>query len=130
METWIRALAAEALPVGRLELGEGAVDRVALPQARDGGQRAQPDDQGQRLVDTQAQWPVDRVGVAEVDPAALPLGLDQVVGHVPGRAADEQQLEVGLHLRRRDAELAGGLLDLDALAVQQPRDHGQQPGQP
>ena len=58
------------------------------------GQRAQAGQQGDRLVHRQPQRPGDRLGVVQVDPAGLPVRLDQVVRQVPGRAADEQQLQV------------------------------------
>ena len=71
----------------------------------------------------------DGVGVADEHPALLPVGLDQLVGHL-AVAAEEEQVEVGLELLDADPEVVGGLLQVDALAVDQPRHHREQPRQP
>ena len=93
---------------GVLELGQGTVDGVAVAQAGHLAQRAQPHHEGHRLVDAEAQRAGDRVGVADEDPALLPVGLDELVGHL-AVAAEEEQVEVGLELLDADAEVVGGL---------------------
>ena len=83
-----------------------------------------------RPVQGETQRTGDGVGVADVDPAILPIGLDEVVRQVPRGATDEQQRQVGLQLFAGHAELRGRGVDVDALVGQQPRHHGEQPGQP
>ncbi len=87
-----------------LELGQGAVDGVALVEPRHLAQRPQPDDEGDRLVDPEPQRTGDGVGVADEDPAALPVGLDELVGHL-AVAAEEEQPQVGLELLGADPEV-------------------------
>ncbi len=112
-----------------LELEQGALQGVPVVQPRDVGQRAEPDQQGQRLVDAEPQRPGDRVGVAEVDAAVVPVDLDQVVRQVARRPADEEQLEVLDQLRLGDPELGGDLGERDALPAHQVRHEREQPGQ-
>ena len=114
---------------GPLELGQRSLDGVALADARHRGEGAQPDHEGQRLVDAEAQGTGDGVGVGHEDPAALPLGVDELVGHL-AVAAHEQQLEVVLELSLADAEPGGGLGEVDPLTVHQPGHHREQPGEP
>jgi hypothetical protein len=64
---------------GLAKFGRGAGNCPVLAQAGQVGEHLQPDEQGECLVDGQSQRPGDRVGVADVHPPGLPLGLDQVV---------------------------------------------------
>ena len=98
-------------------------------QPGDVGEGAQADQQCERLVDAEPQRPGDRARVVEVDVAVAPLGLDQVVGHVARRAADEEQLEVLDQLLLGDPELRRGGGQRDALAAGEVGHHREQPGE-
>ena len=128
------AFEADAHPVARIaalprrldEFGECTVHGVAFGEAGNIEQRAQTDGESECLVAREAQRFGDRVGVAHVDVALLPFGLDEVVGHVARCAAHEEEGEVGLDLLAAHAEGACRLLDVDALTAHEPRHHGQQ----
>ncbi len=112
---------------GGRELRQRAVEGHAVARSRRLGEGAQPHQEGDRLVEREAQRPGDGVGVADEDLAALPLGLDQVAREPAGQTAEEQQLEVGDQLVLGETEVLGRLLDGHALALDQVRDHRQQP---
>ena len=119
-----------ALRILFAEVRQRPDDALGSRQAGTRAQGPQPHHEGERLVDGEAQRSGNRVGVANEDPAVLPVGLDEVVGQVTGRAAQEEQREVGLELVGAHPELLGRALRGDPLVGQQPRHHGEQPLQP
>ncbi len=106
-----------------LEFAQGAGNCVAVAQTRCRGQRSQRHNQRERFVPAQAQRVRDRVRVSDVDLAAFPGCLDEVIGQVPRRAADKQQLQVIDDLLIADPERLRCLGDVDPLVAHQPRHH-------
>ncbi len=110
-----------------LQRGRGRGEGRSVVRTRDVHQQLQPQQQHHRLLPRQAQRPADGLGVADPDDAALPVRLDQVVGQVSRRAADEQQLQILDDLLLGDLEVTGELGQRDARAAQHERHHRQQP---
>src|SRR5699024_2237146 len=64
------------------------------------------------------------------DAAVVPeLDVDELVGSVTGQSAHHEQPQILLALLRADAEVLGGLVDRDAVMLDEPGHHGHEPGQ-
>ncbi len=110
-------LAVDRAAGGRLDLGQRALHRVGVGDPGRLGERAQRDDERERLLAGQPQRP-RHAGVEDHrDRLALEGQVDQVAGAVAGQAAHPQQLQVAAQLRLGDPEVRGGLGDADARAA-------------
>jgi hypothetical protein len=77
-----------------------------------------------------ASSPVEGLRVEDVDASVIPeVDVDELVGAVSGKAADDQQPQIELELPLADTEVLCALGDRDAVVGDQPGHEGQQAGE-